>query len=60
MPTTVKINSADHHGVTTAAEMGSILNFFGEDVAGVDDAGDVPDGSDAEVMGLADEVFSQV
>ena len=60
MPTTVKIYSADHHGVTTAAEVGGVFDFFGKKIAGVDDARDVSNGGDAEVMGLADEVFSQV
>ena len=41
-----------HHGVATATEVSGVSQLFGKEVAGVDDAWDVFDGGETELVGL--------
>ena len=47
----------NHHGVTQATEMGSVFNFFGENVTGVDDARNMGDTYVPSLMSFPDLVF---
>ena len=50
----------DHHGVAEATKMGAVLELFGEEVGGVDLAGDVGDGDPAVGMNFADLVLPEI
>ena len=50
----------NHHGVATATEVGGISQLLGEEVAGVDDAGDMSYFGETKLMGFAYVVFFQV
>ena len=49
-----------HHGVAAATIVGCILDFLGENVAGVDGTGNVEDADVVIDDGLADFAFAEV
>ena len=50
----------NHHGVAAATEVGGISQLLGEEVAGVDDAGDVFYLGETQLMSFAYVVFLQI
>ena len=58
MPVEKEVLERYHHGVSNSSEVSSILHFFGEDIAGIDDARDVKDASDFVVDNLANFVLA--
>ena len=55
-----KIYSRDHHGIATPTEMSCVLQFLGEEIAGINNARNVRDVCNAKVMRLADIVFLEI
>ena len=55
-----EVGFGHHYGVPKTAEVRAVLNLLGEDVAGVDDVGDVDDCSGDVSADLADFYFAEV
>ena len=49
-----------HEGVSETPEVCGIFHFFGEDVAGIDFAGDMADPGSLVLMGFADLIFAKI
>ena len=55
-----EVRLGDHHRISTLSKMGCILEFSGENIAGVDDVWDMADVYFAINDGFADLTFTEI
>ena len=60
MPTTLKITFGDHHRIPASSEMSGVFELFCEEVAGFDDARNVSNLGDAQLMCFTDVIFLEI